>query len=153
MDLNIGKYKSVKMAIVRMTNERDIYINFNTESTALCLESLGQLWNLVVLELTETDENYEADHKAMDKMEECKLPIKVVSVLRRNLESGSSAAGSSGGPMAKKALLESNPLLRELNSQLSDMNRSELMEMYNFAMHLKSKRTLLPTPPPSVMES
>lgn len=142
MDLNIGKYKSVKMAIVRLTNERDIYINFNTESTALCLESLGQLWNLVVLELTETDENYEADHNAMEKMEECKIPIKVVSVLRRNLEhSGSGNAG----PMAKKMMMaESNPMLRELTSQLHDMSQAELMEMYNFAMHLKSKRTLLP---------
>ena len=48
------------MAFVNLANERDMYLNFNTESTALCLESLGQLWNLVVLELTETETNFEA---------------------------------------------------------------------------------------------
>ena len=36
-----GKYKNVKMAFVNLANERDMYLNFNTESTALCLESLG----------------------------------------------------------------------------------------------------------------
>ena len=30
------------MAFVNLANERDMYLNFNTESTALCLESLGQ---------------------------------------------------------------------------------------------------------------
>ena len=37
----VGKYKNVKMAFVNLANERDMYLNFNTESTALCLESLG----------------------------------------------------------------------------------------------------------------
>ena len=42
MDLSVGKYKAVKMAFVNLANERDMYLNFNTESTALCLESLGE---------------------------------------------------------------------------------------------------------------
>ena len=43
MDLSVGKYKAVKMAFVNLANERDMYLNFNTESTALCLESLGTI--------------------------------------------------------------------------------------------------------------
>ena len=46
---------------------------------------LGQLWNLVVLELTETETNYEAGFRELDKMEQTKIPVKVVSVLRRNM--------------------------------------------------------------------
>jgi hypothetical protein len=39
----------------------------------------------VVLELTETETNYEAGFKELDKMEQTKIPVKVVSVLRRNM--------------------------------------------------------------------
>merc|ERR1711963_826053 len=124
MDLAVGKYKTVKMAIVHLANERDVYLNFNTESTALCLESLGQLWNLVVLELTETEDNYEASFKEIDKMEETKIPIKVVSVLRRNM------------PTEPKKSQE-NTLLNEVGKQLSDMSQSELLEMYQTAMQIK----------------
>ncbi len=46
---------------------------------------VGQLWNLVVLELTETETNYEAGFRELDKMEQTKIPVKVVSVLRRNM--------------------------------------------------------------------
>ena len=131
MDLSIGKYKNVKMAIVHLSSERDMYLNFNTESTALCLESLGQLWNLIVLELTETDTNYEAGAKAMETMEETKIPIKIVSVLRRNMTDG-----------PKKSLSPHNALLSEVTKQIGDMTQAELMEMYNFAIQLKSKRIL-----------
>ena len=129
MDLKVGKYQAIKMAFVSLANERDIYLNFNTESTALCLESLGQLWNLVVLELTETEDNYEASFKEIDKMEETKIPIKVVSVLRRNM------------PTEPKKSQE-NTLFNEVGKQLSDMSQSELLEMYQTAMQIKSRRVL-----------
>merc|ERR1712047_54871 len=110
MDLSVGKYKTVKMSIVHLANERDVYLNFNTESTALCLESLGQLWNLVVLELTETETNYEAGFQDLDRMEDRKIPIKVVSVLRRN-------AGANAEAAAAKSV--ENPFLSEITKQLS----------------------------------
>ena len=39
----------------------------------------------MVLELTETETNYEAGFRELDKMEQTKIPVKVVSVLRRNM--------------------------------------------------------------------
>merc|ERR1711963_423381 len=135
MDLAVGKYKTVKMAIVHLANERDVYLNFNTESTALCLESLGQLWNLVVLELRETETNYEAGFQDLDRMENSKIPIKVVSVLRRNQNNTEA-----------KAAVE-NPLISEINKQLTDMSHTELIQVYQNVMEIKAKRLL-----PSAME-
>ena len=131
MDLNVGKYKAVKMAFVNLNSERDVYLNFNTESTALCLESLGQLWNLVVLELTETENNYEANFKDIDRMEESKIPLKIVSVLRRNMP-------NNGG----KGQNQENALQVEVTKLLGDMTQSELLEMYQFALGLKSRRIM-----------
>ena len=133
MDLSVGKYKTVKMSIVHLSNERDVYLNFNTESTALCLESLGQLWNLVVLELTETETNYEAGFHDLDRMEDRKIPIKVVSVLRRN-------AGANAEAATAKSV--ENPFLSEITKQLSDMPQSELIEVYQHIMHIKAKRLM-----------
>merc|ERR1711963_243686 len=135
MDLAVGKYKTVKMAIVHLANERDVYLNFNTESTALCLESLGQLWNLVVLELRETETNYEAGFQDLDRMEDSKIPIKVVSVLRRN-------AGNTAGSEASKSA--ENPFLSEITKHLADMPQSELIEVYQQIMLIKSKRHIQP---------
>ena len=136
MDLPVGKYKTVKMAIVQLRNERDMYLNFNTESTALCLESLGQLWNLVVLELTETETNFEAGYKDIDHMEETKIPIKIVSVLRRNMgvetkkNTNSSVTQNSGG----------SALSSEISNQMNDFTHGELMEVYQFVMQIKARR-------------
>merc|ERR1711963_1292874 len=135
MDLSVGKYKTIKMAIVHLANERDLYLNFNTESTALCLESLGQLWNLVVLELRETETNYEAGFQDLDRMEDNKIPIKVVSVLRRN-------AGNTAGSEASKSA--ENPFLSEITKHLADMPQSELIEVYQQIMLIKSKRHIQP---------
>ena len=135
MDLSVGKYKTIKMAIVHLANERDVYLNFNTESTALCLESLGQLWNLVVLELRETETNYEAGFQDLDRMEDSKIPIKVVSVLRRN-------AGNTAASEASKSA--ENPFLSEITKHLADMPQSELIEVYQQIMLIKSKRHIQP---------
>ena len=132
MDLSVGKYKTVKMAIVHLANERDVYLNFNTESTALCLESLGQLWNLVVLELRETETNYEAGFQDLDRMENSKIPIKVVSVLRRNAMTNAEAKATE------------NPLISEINKQLLDMPQTELIEVYHHVMQIKAKRLVQP---------
>ena len=86
------------------------------------------MWNLVVLELTETETNYEAGFRELDLMEQTKIPIKVVSVLRRNMTTDS-----------KKA---ENALLCEVTKQINDMSQNELLEMYHFAIHIKSKRLL-----------
>ena len=137
MDLSVGKYKTVKMSIVHLANERDVYLNFNTESTALCLESLGQLWNLVVLELTETETNYEAGFQDLDRMEDRKVPSKVVSVLRRN-------AGANAEAAAAAAKSVENPFLSEITKQLSDMPQSDLIEVYQHIMHIKAKRQFVP---------
>ena len=82
------------------SNEQNIWLDlklfcknlFYDESNVLCAlhlwsyhPTLGQLWNLVVLELTETETNYEAGFRELDKMEQTKIPVKVVSVLRRNM--------------------------------------------------------------------
>ena len=134
MNLSVGKYRMVKMAIVHLANERDMYLNFNTESTALCLESLGQLWNLIVLELTETETNYEAGFKELDTMEENKIPIKVVSGLRRNMDRN--------GISNKKMTSSQNSLMNEVTKQISDMNHSELLELYHYVIQVKSKRIL-----------
>ena len=113
------------MAIVHLANERDMYLNFNTESTALCLETMGQMWNLVVLQLTETESNYEAGFRELDKMEEQKIPIKIVSVLRRNTSLSKSANSS---------------LIQEVTKEISDLNQSELMQIYHSILQLKAKR-------------
>ena len=138
MDLSVGKYKTVKMSIVHLANERDVYLNFNTESTALCLESLGQLWNLVVLELTETETNYEAGFQDLDRMEDRKIPIKVVSVLRRNAGANAEAAAAAAAKSVE------NPFLSEITKQLSDMPQSDLIEVYQHIMHIKAKRQFVP---------
>ena len=93
--------------------------------------SLGQLWNLVVLELTETETNYEAGFRELDKMERTKIPVKVVSVLRRNMTNTD-----------HKKLSSENALLNEVTKQIGDMSQNELLEMYHFAIHIKSKRIL-----------
>ena len=84
MDLEVGKYGKVKMAVVHLAHENQMYFKFNTESTALFLEFVAHLWNMVYLELKDTGGNYEADYKEIDAMEDRKLPIQIVSVLRRN---------------------------------------------------------------------
>ena len=137
MDLSVGKYKTVKMAIVHLANERDVYLNFNTESTALCLESLGQLWNLVVLELRETETNYEAGFQDLDRMENCKIPIKVVSVLRRNAMTNAEAKATE------------NPLISEIDKQLLDCNGIGPKRLKNFGDAMKNllkAQTLIPVP-------
>ena len=37
-----------------------------------------------------------------------------------------------------------NALLCEVTKQISDMTQNELLDMYHFAIHIKSKRLLLP---------
>ena len=68
-----------------------------------------------------------AGFRELDKMEQTKIPIKVVSVLRRNMSDH------------KKA---ENALLCEVTKQISDMSQNELLDMYHFAIHTKSKRLL-----------
>ena len=55
-----------------------------TESTALFLEAIAHLWNLVYLQLTDAGGDYKADYLEIDKMETRKLPIQIVAVIRRN---------------------------------------------------------------------
>ena len=64
-------------------------------------------------------------------MEQTKIPVKVVSVLRRNMTTAD-----------HKKISSENALLCEVTKQISDMSQNELLEMYHFSIHIKSKRIL-----------
>jgi hypothetical protein len=123
IDLEVGKYGNIKMAIVHLAAEQNVYLNFNTESTALCLESMGQLWNLVILPLTEKSYNYEAGFEDIDQMEDNKIAIKIVSVMRRKTES----------------TIMQQILVPKLNKILTELNATELETVYKYAVHVRSK--------------
>ena len=72
------------MAILHLAHENQMYFKFSTESTALFLEAIAHLWNLVYLQLTDAGGDYKADYLEIDKMETRKLPIQIVAVIRRN---------------------------------------------------------------------
>ena len=83
-DVQVGKYGPIKMAILHLAYENQMYFKFSTESTALFLEAIAHLWNLVYLQLTDAGGDYKADYLEIDKMEARKLPIQIVAVIRRN---------------------------------------------------------------------
>lgn len=82
-ELQLPKYQVVKMAIVPLDKETFVYLNFNTESSALALKSSARNWNFITLELTQIGDNLTWTDKALDKMDETKIKFQVMSVLRR----------------------------------------------------------------------
>jgi len=132
-DVQVGKYGPIKMAILHLAYENQMYFKFSTESTALFLEAIAHLWNLVYLQLTDAGGDYKADYLEIDKMEARKLPIQIVAVIRRNKPTKDYRVQSVENTGLKGYLI--NKIIEELK----EMEETELKEVYSSILSRKVK--------------